>query len=50
MWIKVNDLPHPPAEDLDDKVGIVEALYDEGILAISQPDFIKQASEGKKKK
>lgn len=35
-WIAVKDLPHPPAEDFDDKVDIVKSLFDEGIVAIHQ--------------
>ena len=48
MWVRVADLPHPPADDLDDKIGVVEALYDEGILAVSQPDFIAKQAARKK--
>ncbi|CAM9167631.1 unnamed protein product [Chrysoparadoxa australica] len=32
--VEVGRLPHPPAEDLDDKVGVALALFNEGILMI----------------
>jgi len=35
-WIAVKDLPHPPAEDHDDKMDIVKALFEEGIIAVRQ--------------
>ncbi|GMH80847.1 hypothetical protein TrLO_g332 [Triparma laevis f. longispina] len=41
FWVKVDDLPHPPSEDLDDKIGVVESLYEEGIVSIEQPGFIR---------
>ncbi|CAN0196904.1 unnamed protein product [Pylaiella littoralis] len=36
--ITVSDLPHPPAEDLEDKVGIAAALFKEGFLLIVDDD------------
>ena len=42
MWLPVKDLPHPPAEDLDDKIEIVQSLYGEGIVAVRQPDFLRE--------
>ncbi|GMH59771.1 hypothetical protein TrRE_jg3652 [Triparma retinervis] len=41
-WIAVKDLPHPPAEDFDDKVDIVKALFEEGIVAIRQVEGVKR--------
>ena len=32
--VSVNALPHPPAEDMSDKLGVAEALYKEGLLEI----------------
>ncbi|CAM9748045.1 unnamed protein product, partial [Discosporangium mesarthrocarpum] len=32
--IQVKDLPHPPTEDLEDKVGVATALYKEGFLLL----------------
>jgi len=31
-FIKLRDLPHPPTEDIDDKMGIAEAIFNEGLL------------------
>jgi lysine-specific demethylase/histidyl-hydroxylase NO66 len=50
MWVRVNDLPHPPAEDIDDKIGIVQSLFDEGIIAVMQPTWIQDKMAGNKKK
>ncbi|GMI46005.1 hypothetical protein TrCOL_g12722 [Triparma columacea] len=41
-WIAVKDLPHPPAEDFDDKVDIVKALFEEGIVAIRQVEGVRR--------
>jgi len=41
MWVKVSDLPHPPADDIDDKIEVVKSLYEEGIVAVMQPEWIK---------
>src|SRR3546814_5443183 len=32
--VRVNDLPHPPTEDIDDKIGIAEALFKERLLVL----------------
>ena len=50
MWVRVTDLPHPPAEDIDDKIGIVQSLFDEGIIAVMQPTWIQDKMAGNKKK
>jgi lysine-specific demethylase/histidyl-hydroxylase NO66 len=46
-WVKVADLPHPPADDVDDKIEIVKALYEEGIVGIMQPGWISDRVGGK---
>ena len=35
QWIEVQHLPHPPAEDGDDKIAIAKVLFDEGILMVN---------------
>ena len=30
--VRVRDLPHPPHEELEDKLGVAEALFREGFL------------------
>ena len=47
QWVKVADLPHGPADDVDDKIEIVKALYEEGIVAIMQPTWINDRIGGK---
>ncbi len=32
--VSVKDLPHPPAEDPDDKISIARSLYNEGFLVV----------------
>ncbi len=32
--ISIKDLPHPPAEDSEDKLSIARALYNEGFLVV----------------
>ncbi|GMH89651.1 hypothetical protein TrVE_jg9240 [Triparma verrucosa] len=49
FWVKVDDLRHPPSEDLEDKIGVVESLYEEGIVSIEQPGFIKERVGSAKK-
>ncbi|GMI57487.1 hypothetical protein ScalyP_jg11514 [Parmales sp. scaly parma] len=39
-WCLVNDLPHPPAEDSDDKIGICKSLFEEGILAVDNRELL----------
>jgi hypothetical protein len=40
--VDCKDLPHPPAEDFDDKVDIVKALFEEGIVAIRQVEGVRR--------
>ncbi|KAG5188882.1 cupin superfamily protein-domain-containing protein [Tribonema minus] len=42
--VAIKDLPHPPAEDLDDKLEIAKALYAEGFLAFEGDE--EEAGEG----
>jgi lysine-specific demethylase/histidyl-hydroxylase NO66 len=32
--VRVNDLPHPPNEDIEDKIGIAESLFKERLLVL----------------
>ena len=45
-FVRVGELPHPPMEDLEDKVGVVEALFREGFVTIGEEkDMLSQLQE-----
>ncbi|CAM9380088.1 unnamed protein product [Scytosiphon promiscuus] len=44
--VTVSQLPHPPTEDLEDKVGIAAALFKEGFLLIVDDDDGDGGSDG----